>query len=139
PSEGDVTTEYTVTWTRTNEDGSEVTESGIVSKSGDYETTITTFPPSEGDVTTEYTVTWTRTNEDGSEVTESGIVSKSGLSISTISTFKHASSVIESRTRPTVSPLSVATSSLVPVEAAGSSIQVSFVLFIFTAIFTVLF
>ncbi|WP_162873729.1 hypothetical protein, partial [Enterobacter hormaechei] len=60
-TKSDVQTEFTSTWTTTNDDGSVETDSGIVSQSGTSFTTLTTFPPesTESDVQTEFTSTWT--------------------------------------------------------------------------------
>ncbi|CAI5758416.1 unnamed protein product [Candida verbasci] len=84
--------EFTSSWTTTNSDGSVATESGIVSESGSYFTTLTTFPQSTNDSTTESTSTWTTTNSDGSVKTGSGIVSESGPYLTTLTTFPHSKS-----------------------------------------------
>ncbi|MCP8717350.1 MAG: hypothetical protein M5E90_08005, partial [Asgard group archaeon] len=79
-----IQTQYTTTWEITNSDGSISTESGIVSQSGIYLSTITTFPPEHQ---IQYTKTWEVTDIHGSVFQESGIVSESGKSFTTITTF----------------------------------------------------
>ncbi|EMG49037.1 hypothetical protein G210_0291, partial [Candida maltosa Xu316] len=78
-----MTSEYTTTWTTTNTDGSDLTQSGVVSSIGTSGTTVTTFPPPS----TEYTSTWTTTDSDGNETTQSGVVTANESMTSTLTTF----------------------------------------------------
>ncbi|KAL6452670.1 RBR3 Cell wall protein RBR3 [Candida maltosa Xu316] len=76
-----MTTMFTTTWTTIDGEGSSTTESGIVSRVGTRDSTITTFAGP-----TSYTTTWTTTDENGDDITQSGIVSEHGDETITITT-----------------------------------------------------
>ncbi|EMG50047.1 hypothetical protein G210_4943, partial [Candida maltosa Xu316] len=77
-----MTTVYTTTWTRTDEEGQATTESGIVSRLGTSESTISTFTNNPI-----FTSTWESIDDGGETITRSGLISTSGEEIATISTF----------------------------------------------------
>lgn len=85
----DTRSEMTIMWEVTDIQGSIITESGIILISGEYETTVTTFPQDSYQLEghTKYTKTWEVTNNNGSVVTESGLIEESGSYHTTVTTF----------------------------------------------------
>ncbi|EMG45818.1 hypothetical protein G210_3974, partial [Candida maltosa Xu316] len=73
-----MTTVFTSTWESTDNAGSTITESGLISRIGTSDNTISTFPNPPV-----YTSTWV----DDDTVTRSGLISQSGIDVETISTF----------------------------------------------------
>ncbi|EMG47543.1 hypothetical protein G210_2061, partial [Candida maltosa Xu316] len=67
-------TQFTSTWTTTDGNGKEITQSGVVSENDSATTTLMTFPPENTNESgTQFTTSWTTTDGNGNEVTQSGI------------------------------------------------------------------
>ncbi|EMG45279.1 hypothetical protein G210_5092, partial [Candida maltosa Xu316] len=65
---------YTTSWTTTDSNGKEITQSGIVTADATTTSTLATFPgAATSDNGTLFTSTWTTTDGNGNEVTQSGL------------------------------------------------------------------